>query len=287
MPTLVTDDRALSYEDYGSGPVVLLIHGSPGNGKAWARVGEHLAGRYRVIAPDLPGYGETTPQPPEHDPDVGYASELVEALVRHVGPPAVLAGHSYGGVVALAVALRGNVPVRALALFEPVAVKVLSMAHESEAYAATKAVFDDYISSVERGDGEAVRKMVDFWFGEGAFARMPEPLAAFLVKETASNVKDVRAAFRESYSSAALGKLRMPVATVVGNRSPDIMHRIARALAERLPYGSVTVLQKANHALTTTHADAVAEAIASLASDADRADAPARQQPAAPPLADR
>src|SRR5262245_7030750 len=126
MPTLVINDRRLSYEDHGSGRLALLIHGLPGNARAWARVGERLAGRYRVIAPDLPGYGETTPQPPEQDPDVGYASELVEALIRRMGAPDVLAGHSYGAVVALAVALRGNVSIGALALFEPVALKVLT-----------------------------------------------------------------------------------------------------------------------------------------------------------------
>lgn len=155
MPTLMISERRLSYEDYGSGRVALLIHGSPGNAKAWARVGERLAPRYRVVAPDLPGYGETTPQPSAQEPDVGYASELVEALIHHVGPPAVLAGHSYGGVVALAVALRGNVPVRALALFEPVALKLLAMGDESATYATAKAVFDDYISSFEQSDDRA------------------------------------------------------------------------------------------------------------------------------------
>jgi len=133
--------------------------------------------------------------------------------------PAVLAGHSYGGVVALAVALRGNVPVGALVLFEPVALKVLIMGDESEDYATAKAVFDDYISRFEGGDERAVRKMVDFWFGEGAFAKMPEPLTAYLIKETATNIKDVRATFRENYSVDALRRLQMPVVTVVGERS--------------------------------------------------------------------
>jgi pimeloyl-ACP methyl ester carboxylesterase len=265
MPTLAIDDRRLSYEDYGSGPVALLIHGSPGNARAWARVGERLAGRHRVIALDLPGYGETTPQPPGQEPHVGYASELVEALIRHVGPPAVLAGHSYGGVVALAVALRGNVPVGRLVLFEPVALKVLTLADDPEAYATTKALFDDYISSFERGDDRAVRKMIDFWFGAGAFAKMPEPLTAYLIKETASNIKDVRATFRESYSVDALRRLHMPVVTVVGDRSPDITQQIARLLAERVAYGSVRSVATANHALTTTHVDAVAEAISGVA----------------------
>jgi pimeloyl-ACP methyl ester carboxylesterase len=265
MPTLAVDNRRLSYEDYGSGPIALLIHGSPGNAKAWARVGERLAARYRVIAPDLPGYGETTPQPLGQEPHVSYASELVEALTRHVGIPAVLAGHSYGGVVALAVALRGNVPIEALVLFEPVALKVLAMEGESEAYNAAKGVFDDYISAFEGGDNRAVQKMIDFWFGEGAFAKMPEPLTAYLIKETAANIKDVRATFRESYSLDALRRLYMPVLTVVGDCSPEITHRIARQIAEQVPRGSVRTLASANHALPTTHADAVAEAISAVA----------------------
>lgn len=265
MPTLAIDDRRLSYEDYGSGPVALLIHGSPGNSKAWARVGEKLAGRHRVIAPDLPGYGETTPQLPGRDPDVGYAAELLEALVKQVGPPAVLAGHSYGGVVALALALRGKFPIGALALFEPVALNVLKIVDESEAYAMAKGVFDDYISGFEGGDGRAVNKMIDFWFGAGAFGKMPEPLTTYLIKETASNIQDVRATFRESYPKDAMRKLQMRVLAVVGERSPPITHLISRVIAEQAPLGSYTGLAKATHALTTTHADAVAEAIASIA----------------------
>ena len=62
----------MSYEDYGSGPIALLIHGSPGNGKAWQRVGERLATHHRVIAPDLPGHGPTTPPPADSAPDPAY-----------------------------------------------------------------------------------------------------------------------------------------------------------------------------------------------------------------------
>jgi pimeloyl-ACP methyl ester carboxylesterase len=261
MPTLAIDDRRLSYEDYGSGPVALLIHGSPGTAKAWARVGERLADRYRVIAPDLPGYGLTTPQRPGQEPDVGYAGELIEALVRHVGPPAVLAGHSYGGVVALAVALRDNVPIGALTLFEPVALPILAMAGDAAAYAVAKTVFDDYIGRAERGDDKAVQLMVDFWFGAGSFARMPAPLAAYLVKETAANVRDVRATFRERYSAGAFRRLRMPVLAVVGSRSPEVTHRIARFIAAHAPRGAVRTLDNADHALTTTYVAAVAAAL--------------------------
>jgi len=257
VPTLAIGDRRLSYEDHGAGPVALLIHGSPGNGKAWAKVGERLAGRHRVVAPDLPGYGETTPQAPGQPLDVAYACELLEALVRHVGEPAVLAAHSYGGVVALRLALRARVRIGALALFEPVAVNLLAMDGDAAAHAAVRSVFDGYVARVESGEDRAVRTMVDFWFGEGAFAGMPDPLAAYLTREAATNVRDVRATFGEAYSAGAFRDLPMPVVTVVGDRSPPITHRIGRLIAEHVPRGSFRTLAGANHAMTTTHADAM------------------------------
>jgi pimeloyl-ACP methyl ester carboxylesterase len=265
MPTLALDDRRLSYEDYGSGPVALLIHGSPGSARAWARVGQRLAERYRVVAPDLPGYGESTPQPAGHEPDVGHACALVEALAAQLGPPAVLAGHSYGGVVALGVALRGRIPVGGLVLFEPVALNMLTLADDVDAYATARAIFDDYIRRVEGGESAAVRTMIDFWFGEGAFGNLPAPLTTYLVKESAANARDVRATFRERYSPEAFRRLTMPVVIVVGDRSPEITHRIATRIAAQVPHGSVRRLPSADHALTTTHVDAAVDVIVGVA----------------------
>jgi pimeloyl-ACP methyl ester carboxylesterase len=167
-------------------------------------------------------------------------------------------------VVGLAVALRSRVSIGALALFEPVAVPVLAMAGETETFAAAKATIDNYVASFEGGNERAVQTMVDFWFGAGAFERMPASVTAYLLRSTAANVEDVRATFRETYSADAFRALPMPVVTVVGDRSPDITHRIARAIAAHAPRASVMVLEKANHALTTTHVDAVAQAIAGI-----------------------
>ena len=65
--------------------------------------------------------------------------------------------------------------------------------------------------------------------------------------------------------SLAFRALPMPIVTVVGDRSPDITHRIAGAIAAHAPRASVMTLAKANHALTTTHVEAVAEVIAGIA----------------------
>jgi pimeloyl-ACP methyl ester carboxylesterase len=268
MPILETHDCKISYEEYGAGPVALLLHGSPGNAQSWARVGARLADRYRVVAPDLPGYGETSPQAAGEEPDVGYASALIEMVIRHVGPPAVLAGHSYGGVVALDVALRGNVSVGALVLFEPVAVSVLLMAGEQESFHSAQAVFDDYIASFEGGNARAIQRMIDFWFGAGAFDRLPEPVTTTLVQTTAANIQDVRATLRERYAPEAFRRLSMPVVTIIGERSPAMTHRIAHVIAAHAPSGSLIQIAQANYALTTTHVDAVAQTLAGIAAHA-------------------
>jgi len=254
--------EVVRYDDYGRGPVVVLVHGSPGTSRAWQRVVERLAGRFRVIAPNLPDLAELPGVPGEVDNS--RLAAVVEELIAAVGEPRVLAGHSHGGVVALNVALRGRATPGALALFEPVAVEILKTVGDA-AYADMKAVFDGYIAAGAAGARDAVRTMVDYWFGPGAFARLPEGMKDYLRDNTARNVRDVRATFRDRYPAESLRRLAMSIRLVVGARSPEITLRIARALVSLAPHGSLVMLEGADHALTTTHAEAVADLIAALA----------------------
>jgi len=266
MPTLrISEADAIAYDDAGRGPVIVLVHGSPGTSRAWQPVAERLAPRFRVISPNLPGYGGTTRPTGEGPGDSSYAAGLIEALIAQVGPPAVLAGHSYGGAVALVTALRGRVEARALALFEPVAIPVLAAVGETEAFAAAQVLFEGYCAAFERDDPGAVRIMVDYWFGAGALDQMPAPMREFLVAHTGHNVRDVRATFRDPYSLPSLRGLVMPVLCVLGSRSPAMMGKIVEAIASHAPRGIIKKIEKANHAMTTTHAEAVAVLIAELA----------------------
>jgi pimeloyl-ACP methyl ester carboxylesterase len=255
----------VSYDEYGAGPGLMLVHGSPGSASAWQPVGQRLSDRFRIVAPNLPGYGGTSLEEPEGPQGVSHAAGLIEAVIRETGVPDVLAGHSYGGVVALAVALRGHVRPKALALFEPVATPILLLAGETQAFASMKELLDSYISAFESGDLQAARTMVDFWFGAGAYEKLPGPVRDFIVKNTGPNVHDVRATFRERYAHDAIGKLNMPVWVVYGSKSPDVSYRIASTLAAVAPMGSLVKVDGATHALTATHSAEVAQLIATLA----------------------
>jgi len=98
----------------GARPVV-LVHGLGGCAANWVDVAPQLAERYRVLVPELPGHGLSTPLPAV--PNLSVFADRVADLAERVGMlPAALVGHSLGGVVAVRLALRRPDDVSALVL---------------------------------------------------------------------------------------------------------------------------------------------------------------------------
>ena len=93
--------------DVANAPTIVMIHGFTGSKENWYPVARELRDRYRLVIPDLPGWGES-----ERKPDVDYGfvaqAERVAAFIRAVSPgkPVVLLGHSMGGGIAALVAAR-------------------------------------------------------------------------------------------------------------------------------------------------------------------------------------
>lgn len=63
MPLLTHDGITIDYIDEGSGPVVVLLHGSASGNRQWRRLIGELSPHYRCRAPNLLGYGQTSPWP--------------------------------------------------------------------------------------------------------------------------------------------------------------------------------------------------------------------------------
>ncbi len=95
----------------GDGPAVLAIHGLGGSGRYFERLAEHAPGRFHLVAPDLAGFGSS--DKPEIAYDRAGHLEDLDAVVRDVGEPIVVVGHSLGGVFAALWAARD--PSRAAA----------------------------------------------------------------------------------------------------------------------------------------------------------------------------
>lgn len=104
--------------DRADAPTLVMVHGYTGSKENWYRLAARLGRRYRLVAPDLPGWGESERRP---GADYGYAAGAarVAAFLRHLrAGPVVLLGHSMGGGIAAVVAARHPELVARVALLD-------------------------------------------------------------------------------------------------------------------------------------------------------------------------
>lgn len=86
------------YEWPGEGPTVVLLHGSSGYGLMWQGVADHLGDRFRIIAPDQRGHGDSDKPDGEYSANE-YAEDMHDFIQALDLGPVVIGGHSLGGRV--------------------------------------------------------------------------------------------------------------------------------------------------------------------------------------------
>ena len=100
MKYLDLHGERVAYLDEGSGEAVVLLHGIAGSSQTWRALIGRLSRRYRVIAPDLLGHGNSTK--PRSDYSLGALSALVRDILDELGiARATIIGHSLGGGIAM------------------------------------------------------------------------------------------------------------------------------------------------------------------------------------------
>ena len=114
--TFIHRDHPIFYRDDGSGgAVILALHGFPTSSWDWSMIWPGLTAQYRVIAPDLIGFGLSA-KPVDYPSSLFDQADLVEALLRHCGVTSLhLLAHDYSDTVAEELLARqrdGNLSVR-------------------------------------------------------------------------------------------------------------------------------------------------------------------------------
>jgi pimeloyl-ACP methyl ester carboxylesterase len=127
---------AFSDDAPADAPVVVMLHGFTGSKENWYPLAERLRGRYRLLIPDLPGWGESERKPGD---DYGFAAQAarVDAFIRALSPhrPVVLLGHSMGGGIAALVAARYPQQVARIGLLDAAGVRFKDNAFASDVLA--------------------------------------------------------------------------------------------------------------------------------------------------------
>jgi pimeloyl-ACP methyl ester carboxylesterase len=221
-----------------AGPLVVLVHGSLDRGAAFARVvaSEPLAGLH-TLRYDRRGYGRSV----DVGPPAGLDDHVDDLLEVVDGRPAVVVGHSYGGLVALVASIRGPEVVRAVAAFEPPQPWAPWWPEQSAGSAAAAA-----------GPADAAEAFLRRMVGDARWEALPERTREARRREgtaLAAELTSVRAA-RPPLDPV---DVRAPLVVGRGSRSPEHLRRSAAELAAAVAGAVLVEVEGADHGAHLTH----------------------------------
>ena len=248
------DGTTVSYDTYGSGPPLVLVHGSFSTHVTnWEFVKPYLERRFTVYAIARRGRGET-------DATDGHGledeAEDAASVIRAVGTPVFLLGHSYGGHTALVAATLVPDAVRKLVVYEPVWPAVFTP--DATAALETLARHGDW-------DGFA-------WSFFRDCLQVPEhelqdvrssTLWAPIIEDAPATLGDLRALSRYDFAPERFRGVRSPTLLQIGTLSPRELYA-TDALAAVLPDVRIGALEGQAHEGMTTAPALYAEAVSAF-----------------------
>jgi pimeloyl-ACP methyl ester carboxylesterase len=241
----------VSYEKHGSGPPLVLVHGAFSNHRSnWEFVLPYFSEQFTTYTVARRGRGDT-------DATEGHSLEEesldVAALVRAIGEPVYLLGHSYGAHVALGAANIVRKSVRKLVLYEAPWPGILEGSVPEPLLAHAKA--NDW-------DG------FSYWFFKNVLFVPAEELNALRATDLWTPIEaDAKASFSDlcalskyHFKPDRFAQLRMPILLQMGTESPRHLYTTDR-LAEILPDVRINSLEGQAHEAMTTAPDRYASAV--------------------------
>jgi pimeloyl-ACP methyl ester carboxylesterase len=244
MPTLNLNGADIAYDDAGSGHPLLLVHAGIANRHMWDPVWDALASRFRVIRPDLRGFGDT---PAATQPFTNW--EDLAALLRALDArPAHVIGVSMGGSSSLDLALADPDAVDRLVLVAP----------GQPGWNWARQLRDDWEAEEaawQRGDLDEVawanvRTWVDGPVRDG---KAPAELrqAVFEMYRPALELQAIEGAVDgeslEPASSGRLGEVAAPTLVVVGELDQPDMMDIGEHLAREIKGAALARMPGVSH----------------------------------------
>jgi pimeloyl-ACP methyl ester carboxylesterase len=241
METITSADGAkISWQTTGSGPSLLLVHGTTADHSRWAGISPQFEQHFTVHAMDRRGRGASTDDAQGYD--ILREAEDVSAVVDAIGGPVDVLGHSYGAVCSLEAALLTD-GVRKMVLYEPPLPTDIQM-YPTGVPDRMQALIDD-------GELEAA---LELFFRE--VVRMPDhelveyrelPVWKQRIQLAPTIPRELAIDRSYSFESAKYADLRVPVLLMLGGDSPPIFQRAVETANGAVPGSRVVLLPGQQH----------------------------------------
>lgn len=171
-------DHRLVYLEGGSGPTLLLVHGFAADKDNWTRLARHLSDRFHLVAPDLPGHGESD-RLESASYDIRSQVERLRAFRAALGLERFhLAGNSMGGHIAAAYAAAYPADVESLILLDAAGV-------EAPEPSELSALLERGENPLVAASAEEFEELLDFLFVERPY--VPAPILDHFAEQAAAN----------------------------------------------------------------------------------------------------
>jgi pimeloyl-ACP methyl ester carboxylesterase len=241
----------VSYDKYGSGPPLVLVHGSFSDHKTnWEFVKPLFEEQFTVYAIARRGRGET-------DTTIGHTlndeSLDVVTLIQAIGEPVFLLGHSYGAQAALAAAAKVPDRVRKLVLYEAPWPRIV----DNEALARLEGL----------AQTDSWEDLALTFFHKQLFVPLEDledlrttELWPPIIADAKASLRDLRALNRYGFNAEHFRDLQVPVLLQIGTESLRDLY-VTDALATVLPNGKIEELPEQAHEGMTTAPEMYAEVV--------------------------
>jgi pimeloyl-ACP methyl ester carboxylesterase len=232
----------------GRGETLVLLHGFNADGDHFNRVARHLSRHFRILAPDLPGFGETRVDGPIDGPIDYRISAQADRVLEWMDAAGIqrcfLGGSSMGGYIATELARKAPDRVRALWLLAPGG--VLEAPHSP----LFQEIAEERHNPLVIRNLADFRRLIDYCFVHPPW--IPGPLMRYLARRAAERTVDHQRAFdairydSEPLETMAAG-LAIP-ALIVWGRSDQVLNAAGAGVLERvMPNAEVLMLPDTGH----------------------------------------
>ncbi len=255
MPTRIPSGVRLHYIERGRGLPVVLLHGFPFDLRIWNAQLDSLSNRFRVIAPDFPGFGRSPVARPFSI--VSLADEIRQLLIQIDALPCVLGGLSMGGYVALA--FESQYPGDLLGLM---LIDTRAEADSPEGRQNRNKMIELVRASGSRAIAD---QMLPKLLADTADQRRPGIVAnlrQIMEACPAQTIQDALTAMRDRDDyRPRLQSIRVPTLLVAGEEDGLTPPSLAKETASRIPCSHVAIIPESGHMTPMEQPALLSEAI--------------------------
>jgi pimeloyl-ACP methyl ester carboxylesterase len=234
----------------------------------WRGVASELSEQITITAPDFPEHGRSGPFPKGKD----VHDVSTDAVAPLLDQPMHVVGHSFGGTVALRLALRHPERVKSLALIEPV---MFCAASPSAALSEMRQKESDLHQMYHDGQQEEVTRLFNRRWGAGqpwmGYSPQMRQMMIRQMHHVLATGPTIWDDIHDLLLPQRLAKLTCPITLIRGEATDPILRRVHQGLNTRLPQAKDHVVPNAGHMLVLTHPKEVADILKGPFSDVAQA----------------